>query len=329
MKNEIPHLHAGTAQVDVVDVRPVAAGIVAVELRPASGASCASFDAGAHLDLYLPNGLVRQYSLINVGERDKYVVAVSLDPRSRGGSAYIHESLRAGDQIGVGVPRNNFRLDDSTAPAILFAGGIGITPIWSMVKSLETRGRPWVLYYCARTTGHAAFLDEIRQFAVQSRVGRLMCNFDQEPGQTVLSFAAELALHSREAHFYCCGPQPMLAAFEAAAAEAAIPPSHIHVERFSAEPADASGDVSFELELASGATYTVPAGKSILDVLTKAGEPVMYSCKEGTCGTCETAVLEGEPLHRDVILSAAERAGNRTMMICVSRCKGKKLKLDI
>lgn len=319
------------ARISAVD--PVARGVLRVELRPAE--PDVAFDpvqAGAHIDLHLPNGLRRSYSLVNEGERHRYVIAVAHDAHSRGGSAYVHERLRAGDAIAIGKPRNHFALHSDSMHTVLVAGGIGITPLWSMVQRLERDGRPWTLYFCARTRGHAAFLPELEALAATSRSGQLVCVFDQEPGQAMLDLRDVVQRHGGDTHFYCCGPQPMLRAFEAATS--ALDARRVHVESFGtaavSSPADDDADRPFDVELASsGRHYTVPPGKSILDVLIDAGESVMYSCKEGTCGTCETTVLDGAPLHRDAVLGRAERKAGRVMMICVSRCRGERIKLDL
>ncbi|QBQ99809.1 PDR/VanB family oxidoreductase [Paraburkholderia pallida] len=317
----------------IAAIEPIAQGVLRIELRPAEPeAVFEPVQAGAHIDLHLPNGLCRSYSLVNEGERHRYVVAVAHDSQSRGGSAYVHEHLRIGDAIAIGRSRNHFGLHTDAARTVLVAGGIGITPLWSMVQRLERDGRPWTLYFCARTRGHAAFLAELEALAAKSLHGELVCVFDHEPGQAMLDLHDVVRRHGGDTHFYCCGPQPMLRAFEAATAS--LDARRVHVESFRAtaagSPADEQAGRPFEVELAnSGRLYTVPPGKSILDVLIDAGESVMYSCKEGTCGTCEVPVLEGAPLHRDAVLGRAEREAGRVMMICVSRCRGERIKLDL
>lgn len=323
------HQPAGTTAVRVTNLQSAATGVMRVELVPLGGQALDAVEAGAHVDVHLPNGLVRQYSLINDQESHRYVIAVGLDASSRGGSTFVHHGLKLDDTLRIGRPRNHFALHTSTVPAVLVAGGIGITPIWSMVQRLEREGRQWTLYYCARTPEHAAFLADIERLADASRVGRVVRHFDRLPGQVPLDLTGTLAAHEASHHFYCCGPKPMLDAFADAARVHGVPEDRIHIEHFNAAPIDASGDAPFEVETSDGTVHTVPMGRSILDVLLDAGENVLYSCKEGTCGTCETNVLEGEPLHRDAVLSAAERASHRTMMICVSRCKAGRLKLDI
>lgn len=298
------------------------------ELRPlARGASLPCFTAGAHIDLHLPDAMVRSYSLLNPQEEQhRYLIAVNKDPATRGGSRYLHESLRVGDRLTIGPPRNNFPLVEDAPDSVLIAGGIGITPLWCMMQRLTRLGRPWRLYYSARTREQAAFLDEIESLGLQ--VGaKAVFNFDHEPGGRILDLRAVIRDAPTEAHLYCCGPAAMLGAFRDAAA--AWPPERVHLEYFSAvSPAATSGGYTVVLAR-SQRRVVVKEGMTILDALLEEGIDVPYSCKEGVCGSCETAVLGGVPDHRDVILSDAERAAGRTMMICCSGCKSKELVLDL
>ena len=298
------------------------ADIVSYELRALDGSALPPFSAGAHIDLHLANGLIRSYSLVNPqAERHRYVIAVQKDRATRGGSKWVHEHLRAGDVIMVSAPRNNFPLAEDAAHSLLFAGGIGITPIMSMIERLSVLERPWQLYYCARTRAAAAFVD---QLAGRSEV---RFNFDREPGGAMLDMAPIIERASKGTHFYCCGPLPMLNAFEAITA--GLPTELVHVEYFSAkEPPSHEG--GFTVVLAkSGRQIPIPAGKTILDALLEAGVDLPFSCKEGVCGTCETAVLEGIPDHRDLILTKEEHAASRSMMICCSGSKSERLVLDL
>lgn len=299
-----------------------ATDIVSYELRASDGGALPAFSAGAHIDLHLANGLIRSYSLVNPqSERHRYVIAVQKDRATRGGSKWVHEHLRAGDVVTVSPPRNNFPLAEDAAHSLLFAGGIGITPIMSMIDRLSVLKRSWQLYYCARTQAAAAFLDRL---AGRSEV---RFNFDQEPGGAMLDMAPIIRTASAGTHFYCCGPLPMLNAFEAITA--GLPTERVHVEYFSAkEPPSHEG--GFTVVLAkSGRQIPIPAGKSILDALLEAGIDVPFSCKEGVCGTCETPVLEGVPDHRDLILTKEEHAASRSMMICCSGSKSERLVLDL
>lgn len=296
--------------------------IVSYELHALDGSVLPGFTAGAHVDLHLPNGLIRSYSLLNSqSERHRYVIAVQKDRASRGGSKWVHENFRAGDIVAIDGPRNNFPLAEGAAESIFIAGGIGITPILSMTERLTALDRPWRLFYCSRKRNGTAF------HTLLEGKPQVRFNFDEEPGGRMLDVMSVVASAPSHAHLYCCGPLPMLEAFEAATKE--LPPERVHVEYFSAKaPPSIKG--GFLVVLArSGREVEVPAGKSILGVLIDAGLDVSYSCMEGVCGTCETRVLEGIPDHRDLILTAEEHAANNTMMICCSGSKSDRLVLDL
>ena len=284
---------------------------------------------GAHVDLRLGAGLSRSYSIVgDAGAPCRYEIAVARDPNSRGGSRFVHESLRVGDQIEVSAPRNLFELEADAACSVLIAGGIGITPIWAMVQELERRARPWTLHYAARSRMHAAYLADIEALARNSACGRLFTHFDDEAGGVPLDIAAAVACAPPEAHLYCCGPAPMLAAYEQAAASR---PSHfVHLERFAPASVAASGAQAFELVLAqSGRQFTVPPDKSILDVLLDNGIDAPYGCMQGVCGMCEVAVLEGRPEHRDHVLSEQAKASNACLLVCCSRSRTNTLTIDM
>ncbi|MPZ39282.1 MAG: 2Fe-2S iron-sulfur cluster binding domain-containing protein [Rhizobiales bacterium] len=297
--------------------------ITSYDLRLIDGGQLPAFTAGAHIDLMLPNELIRSYSLTNPqSERHRYVIAVQKDRASRGGSKWVHEALHPGNVLVIDGPRNNFVLNETVEKSILIAGGIGITPLLCMADRLSTLKRNWELIYCSRRRVDMAFIEILARFGERVRF-----NFDEEPGGKMLDIAAIVRAATANAHFYCCGPLPMLAAFEAATAE--LPRERIHVEYFSAkqQPAVAGG---FKVVLAkSGREFTVPPSKSILDTLLDAGLDIPYSCKEGVCGSCETKVLEGAPDHRDLILTPEERDAGKTMMICCSGSKREKLVLDL
>lgn len=309
--------------VRVQAMRFEAAGIVSVELVSPAGTELPAFAAGAHVDLHLPNGVVRSYSLSNPPtERHRYVVGVLNDRNSRGGSRYVHEQLRVGSTIDISAPRNNFPLDEAAPHTVLIAGGIGITPIFCMLNHLRSLGKSVELLYCARSRAEAAFCDTLlTDDAVQT-------HFDQDRGAPP-DLRAYLAGKSADAHFYCCGPTPMLNAFESICAELGLP--NVHIERFAAaEPVAAVQGSEYVAYLARAKkSVMVPAGKSLLDALLEAGMEVDHSCREGVCGSCETRVLEGMPEHRDGVLTKAERASCKTMMVCVSGCKGQRLVLDL
>ena len=297
------------------------------DLRLASGAPLPPFTAGAHIDLALPNGLTRSYSLINSqDERTRYVIAVQNDRVSRGGSRWIHQHLQAGDRLKVGPPRNNFRLVEEAPQSLLIAGGIGITPMLSIVMRLASPGRPWTLHYCARTRADAAFLDRLDLPGGWPH-GKVQLNFDHEPGGITQDIGSLVDAAHAAAHIYCCGPAPMLAAF--AAATAGRDAGLVHVEHFSTTQAPATAG-GFTVALAkSGREVFVAAGETILDAVLAAGIDAPYSCMEGVCGSCETTVIDGLPDHRDLVLSDAEKASNRSMMICCSGSQGMRLTLDL
>ena len=310
-------------QVRVQAMRHEADGIVSIELVSPQGDDLPAFAAGAHIDLHLPNGVVRSYSLWSAPqERRRYVIGVLRDRNSRGGSRYVHEQLRVGSTITIGAPRNNFPLDETAARSVLVAGGIGITPIFGMLNELRRLGRPATLLYCARSRKEAAFVEQL------AGSEGVTLHFDEEAGAPP-DLRGYLASQPADAHFYCCGPTPMLNAFEAQCAELGL--ANVHLERFApAEPVTAMQGSDYECLLAhSQKVVLVPAGKSLLDALLEAGADVDHSCREGVCGSCETAVLDGVPDHRDGVLSKAERESGKTMMVCVSGCKGRRLVLDL
>lgn len=315
-------------QVRVRAVTYEADGILGFELVPMPPRKeLPAFTAGSHIDLHLPNGLLRSYSLLNApGERHRYLIGVNKDAKSRGGSRYMHEVLRSGETLTISEPRNNFPLDEASPMNVFIAGGIGITPIMSMIARSQELGTPWQLHYAARTRRNAAFLDVLQGYHNPPGV-ELRLNFDQEAGGQMLDIAAIVQALPAGAHIYCCGPLPMLAAYEQATA--ALPPGRVHMEYFAAKEAAAT-DGGFIVELArSGKQVEVRAGQTILDSLIAVGIEPPYSCQEGICGTCEVRVLEGVPDHRDLVLSNAEKAANDRMMICCSGCKTAKLVLDL
>lgn len=297
------------------------------ELVAPNGAELPLFTAGAHIDLHLANGLIRSYSLLNdQRERHRYLIAVNKDAGSRGGSSFIHDQIRVGNVVTTSWPRNNFMLHETADQSILIAGGIGITPILSMIRRLEVLGRDWKLFYAARTRRAAAFLDELN--AVRPNVHlNLHVDLDDERSGRIFDLAAIVEQAPPNDHLYCCGPVPMLEAFEAATE--GRPSSLLHVEYFRAKEApDIAG--GFEVCLArSNRTVPVQSGKTILDALIDAGVPATYACMEGVCGTCETRVIEGIPDHRDQFLSKEEQEANKTIMICCSGAKSKTLTLDL
>lgn len=298
-----------------------AAGIHLFEFRDPDGGTLPSYEPGAHVDLHLANGGVRQYSLVDPAEAHPltYVVGVKRDPNGRGGSAWLHDSLRVGQGVPVGGPRNNFRLDEAARRSVFIAGGIGITPIACMAQRLRALGREWSLHYCVRSRPDAAFIDRIAG-------GEVHLHASDEHHGVRLDLDAVVAGAPAGAVLYCCGPRPMLEAVEAAALRRGLP---CHVEHFAGASAAARG-ASFAVTLSRrGVTFHVEPGQSIIAAMRASGVDHPTSCEEGVCGACEAAVLAGVPDHRDSILGAAERAGGKTMMLCCSGSLSSSLVLDL
>jgi ferredoxin-NADP reductase len=298
-------------------------GVLSMRLADAEGKPLPDWRPGAHVDVRLPNGVTRQYSLCgDPDETSAYRVAVLLEQVSRGGSTYVHQRLRPGDTVTVREPMNNFEFTPSER-YLFIAGGIGITPLLPMLRSAQHQGAEWRLLYGGRRRASMAFLDEVAEYGGHVQVvaedeqGRLDLDgwlSDPEPGTLV----------------YCCGPEGLLAAVEQHCER--WPAGSLQVERFAPKAGldrDAGDDRAFDVYCQdSDLTVHVEADCSILASLRAAGLTVPSSCEEGICGTCETRVIEGVPDHRDSILSAAEQAENNTMMICVGRSHSDRLVLD-
>ncbi|HWI87675.1 MAG TPA: PDR/VanB family oxidoreductase [Sphingomicrobium sp.] len=314
-----------TFNVQVADVRAEARDVMTVELRAVGGGALPPFEPGAHLDLHLPNGLVRQYSLTNDWrERDRYVIGVGRAADSRGGSSFVHSSVRAGMQLTISAPRNNFALDERADRFLFIAGGIGITPIMAMVRWCAVTGKPWRLIYAARSRQRAAFYEELCALAQSSA----QFHFDDESGQ-VLDVAQTVASWSEGEWIYCCGPTPLMESVKKLTEH--LPAGTVRFEWFTAPENDEPQDSNaFKIRLdRSGVEFDVPAQKSILEVLEEHGFELPFSCREGLCGTCVTNVCSGEPDHRDYVLSDEERASGKMMTICCSRSKSPVLTLDL
>ncbi|MFF3612199.1 PDR/VanB family oxidoreductase [Streptomyces sp. NPDC002580] len=296
----------------------VADGVLALTLRHPLGAELPPWEPGAHIDVVLGAGLERQYSLCgDPADRRAWRIAVLREAAGRGGSAHVHGRLREGDGVRVRGPRNHFAL--VSAPRYRFvAGGIGITPILPMLAAAEAAGAEWTLLYGGRTRGSMAFTEELGRYG-----DRVTLAPEDETG--LLDLAPVLGALPEGTLVYACGPGALLDAVEERCP--AVPP---HVERFRPKPQEARGGGEFEVVLErSGRTVRVAPGVSVLDTVRAAGIEVLFSCAEGTCGTCETEVLEGVPDHRDSVLTEAEREAGETMLICVSRCHGDRLVLDL
>ncbi|MEZ2311611.1 2Fe-2S iron-sulfur cluster-binding protein [Paraburkholderia sp. RCC_158] len=314
-------------EVVVAKTARVAEGILDIELRRADGASLPSFDPGAHVDVHLREGLVRQYSLCNDPiDPTRYRLGVSRSAASRGGSAHIHESLRPGDTLRISEPRSLFALSAEAACHRFIAGGIGITPILSMIRWCERHELPWQLSYCVRSRAHAAYLDELLALGGDIRL------YVDDEAAVPHDVSGMLADVKPAEHVYCCGPGGLMDAVAARAHDLRIGADRVHFERFGA-PADERerGDPQlFTVTLArNGARYTVEPDESILDCLERHGLTPPFSCREGLCRSCETAIVSGKVDHRDFVLSAAELREGKSLMICVSRATTQELVIDL
>ncbi len=330
----------------VADVRAEARDVVLLELRAADGAALPPFEPGAHLEIELPNGLLRHYSLCNDWrERDRYLVGVGRAVNGRGGSEYIHQQVRRGSTLKASTPRNHFALDAQARGFVFVAGGIGITPIHAMVQWCEAQQRPWRLVYAARSRQRAAFYESLRELP-----DRVQFHFDDE-NAGLLDVPAALAAIEPGEQIYCCGPAPLVKAvreataglpagtvkFEyftaASAASAATAPAAVVAAGTAAGAAAAApgaADGAFRIELRrSGKRLEVPAGQSILETLERHGHEVPFSCREGLCRTCETPIVDGRCEHRDYVLSSDERQAGKSLMVCVSRSLDPLLVLDL
>lgn len=310
-------------RVRVTQVRDVADRVREFVLQSVDGGDLPAWQPGAHVDLVLDSGLVRQYSLCgDASDRSQWRVAVLREQESRGGSEELHAAVTQGHGLAVRGPRNHFALVPA-ARYVFIAGGIGITPFLPMLEAATSAAVPWTLAYGGRRRTSMAYADDL-----VARYGDRVTLVPQDE-LGLIDLQGILAEPGEDALVYCCGPEPLLRAVESACGT--WPDDALHLERFT--PKEQGGSVgldSFTVEaVASGVTVEVPAGTSILDTLEDAGVPVMSSCQEGTCGTCEVPVLEGLPEHRDSILTPAEQKTNETMFICVSRSLSAVLRLDV
>jgi len=313
----------------VVSKKAEAQDIVSFELADPAGRTLPPFGAGAHIDVEVNEGLIRQYSLCNhPAEQHRYLIAVLKDPTTRGGSLAMHERIREGDLIHISEPKNHFPLAASAKKSLLFAGGIGVTPILCMAERLAQTHADFEFHYCARAIERMAFVDRIKQSAFADKVN---FHLDNGPDAQKLDIKRVLGKPQDGVHIYVCGPTGFMNWVLTAAQDAGWPDEQVHREYFAAAalPAGlAAGE--FEVQIAStGVTYLVPADKPITKLLREHGIDIPTSCEEGVCGTCLTRVLEGEPDHRDVFLSKKERARNDQMLLCCSRAKSRKLVLDL
>lgn len=316
---------ANQIPVIVVDRKVEADGIVSLVLGSADGSALPAFDPGAHVDIHLGDGLIRQYSLCNLPSHcGTYRLGVLLEDQSRGGSRAVHQ-LGVGDQVLISAPRNNFRLVETAGSSVLVAGGIGITPLLAMAHRLHAIGADFELHYCARTRTRAAFLEELPDAPFAARVST---HFDDETPDQTLSLERDLGDPAPDRHLYVCGPSGFMDYVIEGAKSRRWDPDCIHMEYFNAD-VDATGDSFTVIAQRSGLTIEIPADKAISEMLYEKGIVVPLSCEQGVCGTCLTPVLEGIPDHRDLYQTEAEKATNKEMTICCSRAKSAVLVLDL
>lgn len=317
-----------TAQPTELRLRKIcleAEDICSYEFVAADGGVLPPFGAGAHLDLQLPGGRVRSYSLAALpDDRASYLIAVQREEHGRGGSTWMHESLRVGQTLRAALPSNDFPLNETAGHSVFIAGGIGITPIISMIARLEELGRSWELHYATRGPQYTAFMSQLEQ--LERGRGRVSYCFNSDRAAR-LDLSRIVSTADAETHLYCCGPARMIDAFlEAGRGRSA---STMHFERFAAadEPA-VEGGYTVVLNR-TGKRLTVEPGKTILETLLDENVPVDYACSNGICGTCLTSVISGVPDHRDDFLSEEERRSGKSMLVCCSGSLTPELILDI
>lgn len=305
-----------------------AEAIASFELVDANNAPLPPFTAGSHIDVHLPAGLIRQYSLCNdAGETSRYRIAVLRDVNSRGGSVAMHDQVHEGSEIRISAPKNHFALEPTAARSLLLAGGIGVTPILAMARTLSQQGADFDMKYCSRSRARAAFHDEIRASGFAGRVGFY---FDEGEGARRLDIGTALDQAGSAAHLYVCGPQGFIDVVVMAAKERGWTDKRIHYEYFGAAPVRSEDDGSFEVRLASsGKVYTVAKDKTVVQALAAHGVEIPVSCEQGVCGTCITKVCGGVPDHRDMYLTDAEHEANDQFTPCCSRSKTPLLVLDL
>ncbi len=315
-------------QVRVAAKTTLADGIAGFELRPEVGTTLPAVEAGSHIDVHLPGGLIRQYSLYDLTPGQScYRIGGLREPESRGGSTTLVDTIHAGDTLSISLPRNHFPLHSGNADTVLFAGGIGITPILCMAQQLANDGRPFEMHYCGRTLSRMAFSDRLRE---ESFGDRVHLHVDDGGQEQQLDTRAAIGLPSPDRHLYVCGPAGFMNHILETASALGWDENHLHREYFAAEPIDHTGDRPFEIEIkSSGKVIRVAAEQSAAHALLEAGFDVPLSCEQGVCGTCTTRVLSGTPDHRDLYLTSDEHERNDCFMPCCSRAKTPRLLVDL
>jgi vanillate monooxygenase ferredoxin subunit len=313
--------------VKVLRKKQEAQDIASFELVKPDGSALPGFSAGSHIDVQLPGGLTRQYSLCNdAAEQHRYRIAVLRDAASRGGSSGMHDAVNEGDTLQISEPRNHFPLVHAQR-TLLFAGGIGVTPLLCMAQRLATSGADFTLHYCTRSPERTAFRDEIAASAYASRV---QFHFDDGDAAQKLQLEQELTQPQPGTHLYVCGPTGFIDWVVKTADRLGWSKEQVHLEYFGAAPQDTTGDRAFQVKIASsGAVYEVPADQTVVHALQAQGIEILTSCEQGVCGTCITRVLQGECDHRDLYFTDEEKAKHDQFTPCCSRAKSAVLVLDL
>jgi phthalate 4,5-dioxygenase reductase subunit len=291
------------------------------ELRDPAGGELPEFSAGAHVQVRVPNGLIRKYSLCNdPAERDRYVIAVKREAGGRGGSESLIRDVAEGAEVPVSEPANNFALAKSPAGHLFVAGGIGITPIMAMIRQLMAEGGRFRLYYCTRTPATTAFRDELAAPELRGKV-----KIHHDDGDLAKALDLWPIVEKPQGHLYCCGPRGLMQTVRDMTGHWS--PSAVHFEAFTEAAEAKPDDRPFTVRLAkSGDRIAVPVGQTILEALRQHGLDVPSSCESGTCGTCRTRLISGDADHRDLVLADDERASN--IMVCVSRARSDEIVID-
>ena len=319
---------ASTLSVRVARKALEAQDIVTLELVAVDGGALPAFSAGSHVDVQLPGGISRQYSLCNdPKETHRYLIGVLRDAASRGGSQAVHDQVQEGQVLQISAPKNHFGLAHDAKRSLLLAGGIGVTPILCMAERLAITGAAFEMHYCTRSPERTAFRSRIAKSGFADKV---QFHFDDGAAAQKLDLAALLAQPEAGLHLYVCGPKGFMDAVLKTARDKGWPEAQLHYEFFGAEVAKSASDASFEIKLASsGRIVMVPKDKTVTKALAEAGVEILMSCEQGVCGTCLTRVLEGVPDHKDSYLTPEEQAANDQFLPCCSRSKTPQLVLDL
>ncbi len=307
-----------TLQVRVAAKTQEARDICTFDLVTVNGAALPAFTAGSHIDVHVPGGMTRQYSLCNAPhETHRYQIGVLRDPASRGGSQAMHDAVNVGSELSISAPKNHFALAGNATRSVLLAGGIGVTPLLCMAEKLASENAPFEMHYCSRSEERTAFVTRVRNASFQSQV---QFHFDDGDAAQKLDITALLAKPQAGHHVYVCGPKGFMDAVLGAARTAGWPEDQLHSEFFAAEVKSLETDGSFEVELqGSGQIVVVPKDRTVVQALIDAGVEVQTACEQGVCGTCLTRVVSGTPDHRDQYLTADEQAANDQFLPCCSR----------